>query len=206
MVTSVPHLAEQTGLTISQVRTALKHLYSSGDVAEITQKLADGKKANYTILKVENYVLYQGDDRPLADQSQTDDRPIADRSQQTRIKELRIKELEDNSPPTPSLSGGKKGKKKPAFNPEQTIRDYTTNPELANALMAFVELRKQMKKPLTEYGLNRNLSTLNGLAADDWTKVQIVNQSVEHAWQGFYQLKNDTTYRMPGNGGSGLAF
>ncbi|MFR7638602.1 MAG: hypothetical protein ACLUYS_02945 [Allobaculum sp.] len=93
LVTSIPHLAEQTGLSERQVRTALGHLYSTGDVEKVTDKVTDVKKANFTVLKVNNYSIYQDSDRPF-DRPMTDQRPTDDRPM-TANKNERIKEREN---------------------------------------------------------------------------------------------------------------
>lgn len=50
--TSLPHLAEETGLSVQQVRTALKKLQSTGEISE----KATCKKRT---IKVRNYCIYQ---------------------------------------------------------------------------------------------------------------------------------------------------
>lgn len=95
LVTSIPHLAEQTGLSQMQVKTALGHLYSSQDVEKVTDSITDGKKANFTVLKVKNYALYQDDNRPfnrpVTDEHPTDNRPI------TTNKKVRSKEVKNTT-------------------------------------------------------------------------------------------------------------
>ena len=55
-VSSIPSLAEKTGMSERNIRTALKHLKATGEVT--------GKSTNkYTIFKVEKYDQYQSDDR-----------------------------------------------------------------------------------------------------------------------------------------------
>lgn len=53
-VTSIRHLADETGFTIQQTRTALEHLTSTH---EITQK----KTSKYTIITIVSYSKYQAD-------------------------------------------------------------------------------------------------------------------------------------------------
>lgn len=95
LVTSIPHLAEQTGLSQMQVKTALGHLYSSQDVEKVTDSITDGKKANFTVLKVKNYAIYQNDNlpfnRPVTDEQPTDNRPI------TTNKNERSKEVKNTT-------------------------------------------------------------------------------------------------------------
>lgn len=71
-ITSLPNLATETHLTVRQVRTALEHLKSTGEVTDFRQ-------ANCRVITVNNWNQYQGydrpNDRPATDQRQTCDRP-----------------------------------------------------------------------------------------------------------------------------------
>lgn len=70
------------------------------------------------------------------------------------------------------------------------IKEFTDNEELRNALNEFVKMRKVIKKPLTQYALERNLKKLKSLSSDIQEQIMIVNQSVEHSWQGFFEVKD----------------
>lgn len=95
LVTSIANLSIQTGLTTKQVRTALEHLYSSEDIENITQKTANKKKANFTVLKVKNYELYQGDGKQRANEGQTSGKQRANEGQQTRSREVKNEEVKN---------------------------------------------------------------------------------------------------------------
>ena len=69
-VTSLPKLAQETGLTERNVRTALNHLKSTGEVT-------DRATRKYRIISVINYDLYQDDDRQ-SDSQLTDSRQTSD--------------------------------------------------------------------------------------------------------------------------------
>lgn len=77
-------------------------------------------------------------------------------------------------------------KKKETF--VSLIDDYTSNPSLVSVLKEYVEMRKKMKG-YTTGALKRNLSTLSSLATSDDTKIAIVDQTIEHGWKSFYELK-----------------
>ena len=62
--------------------------------------------------------------------------------------------------------------------------------ELREAFMEFVEMRKTIKKPITTKAtVTRALNALNKLSKDTERQIAIINQSVDHCWQGFYELK-----------------
>ena len=77
---------------------------------------------------------------------------------------------------------------------KNVIESYTKNEELRQALYDFIEMRKTSKKPLTVKALKLCLKTLDKLALDDFIKIDIVNQSIEHNWQTFY--KNDENKKI----------
>ncbi len=75
---------------------------------------------------------------------------------------------------------------------QQFLTELNCSDELKESLVGFVDMRKQMKKPLTVLAFKRNLSTLDKLAVDDGMKTEIVNQSIEHGWLTFYPLKTES--------------
>ena len=87
--------------------------------------------------------------------------------------------------------------KKQTKSYDEQIAEFTDNEELQTALKAFIQMRTFIKKPLTEYGLKLLLKKLSNLGKTDAEKIAIVNQSVEHNWQGFFGLKEETSYQKP---------
>lgn len=81
------------------------------------------------------------------------------------------------------------------------IDDYTQNEELKTALLSFVEMRKKMKG-FTIHALELNLKTLDKLAVDDYTKLLIVNQTVENSWKTFYSLRTNNNSNNSNRNGS----
>lgn len=70
------------------------------------------------------------------------------------------------------------------------------NQELLSALKEWQEMRKRMKKPLTEKAAELNLKDLQKLSVgDEQQMAAIVLQSIKHGWQGFYVLKEAQTPR-----------
>ena len=89
----------------------------------------------------------------------------------------------------------KKERKSKSKSYDEQIAGYTQNEELQNALKAFVQMRAFIKKPLTEYGLKLLLNKLSKIGRTDAEKIAIVNRSVEHNWQGFFEIKEETSYQ-----------
>lgn len=87
LVTSLPHLSRDTGLTIRQVRTALEHLISTGEIAEETGH-------GYRLITLLNYDRYQAqrqEERQANDRQTTDDL-TDERHRSKNIRRERIKE------------------------------------------------------------------------------------------------------------------
>lgn len=85
----------------------------------------------------------------------------------------------------------KKKKKSAKADLNGMIDSFTENEELREALKAFLDMRKSIKKPIqTEYAFKLALNRLKQLSDIDSIRIEIVNQSVEHNWRTFYTLQN----------------
>lgn len=63
--------------------------------------------------------------------------------------------------------------------------------ELSESWKGFCEMRKKIKKPLTDRAAKMILNELERLApGDDTAKTLILDQSVKHCWQDVYKLKS----------------
>ena len=89
----------------------------------------------------------------------------------------------------------KKERKSKSKSYDEQIAEYTQDEELQEALKAFVQMRAFIKKPLTEYGLKLLLNKLSKIGRTDAEKIAIVNRSVEHNWQGFFEIKEESSYQ-----------
>ena len=97
----------------------------------------------------------------------------------------------------------KKKKKSAKADLDGMINSFTENEELREALKAFLDMRKSIKKAVqTEYAFKLALNRLKQLSDIDSIRIEIVNQSVEHNWRTFYTLQNsyrtNTEVEMPG--------
>ena len=75
-VTSRAKLAQETGLSERNVRTALKHLISTGEVTKSSY-------AKYSIITIQNYEKYQSDDQ-VSDHQVTSKRPASDHNRKKK--------------------------------------------------------------------------------------------------------------------------
>lgn len=127
--------------------------------------------------------------RPQADPKQTLSRPQADPTNKKESKNSKNVRREEYNTPLPPPGG--KGGVASLF--EKFSGD---NQELLSALKEWQEMRKRMKKPLTEKAAELNLKDLQKLSGGDERQMEaIVLQSIKHGWQGFYALKEAQTPR-----------
>lgn len=62
---------------------------------------------------------------------------------------------------------------------------------VASAWKEYADMRKKIKKPLTEGAISRGRAQLKSLSkGDPGLAVKILQQSVDHCWQGLFELKD----------------
>lgn len=71
--------------------------------------------------------------------------------------------------------------------------NYTNNPNLIESLENFIDMRKSIKAKMTQNALKLLLSKLDKMAADDDTKIEILNQSIMNSWKGVFEVKGKTS-------------
>lgn len=72
---------------------------------------------------------------------------------------------------------------------DSVVNSLTENTSYREALKGFIEMRKTLKKPLTEKALSMVINKLDKLAKSDVEKIEILNQSIMNSWQGVFELK-----------------
>lgn len=101
------------------------------------------------------------------------------------------KEIEKELETDKDIDKDKKESKKKKETLSSVIENYTDNEELTQCLKEFVEMRKAGNKGMfTVSALKKNLGKLDKLAINDGAKIDIVNQTLEHTWKGFYPLQD----------------
>lgn len=78
--------------------------------------------------------------------------------------------------------------KEPTFN--EIINTYTKDTNLQLTISEFIKMRKTIKHALTPHALVMILNKLDKLAKENDMKIAILNQSIEHSWQGVFQLQD----------------
>ena len=74
---------------------------------------------------------------------------------------------------------------------EVIVEAYTDNKELRETIFDFIEMRKSIKKKLTERGLKGILNKLDKIALNDYEKIEILENSIMNCWQGVFEIKKE---------------
>lgn len=74
---------------------------------------------------------------------------------------------------------------------EVIIDTYTDNKELKETIIDFIEMRKSIKKKLTERALKTILNKLDKIALNDFEKIEILENSIVNCWQGVFEIKKE---------------
>ena len=69
---------------------------------------------------------------------------------------------------------------------------YSDIPELNEAIIAFIDYRKSIKKPMSDRAITLLLGKLNKMSNSVQEQIEILNQSILNGWQGIFPLKNDS--------------
>lgn len=170
VVTSYKNLAADTGLTVQQVRNAIKKLKSTG---EITSKSTN----KYTIITLVNFDNYQSTEEITTSEitSKSTNKQQTNNKQRTNKEQQRKKDKNDKNDKNKTI--------------EEILNEYTESEDLKNTIKNFIEMRKNIKAPMTTNALNLLLKKLNSMTSDDGTKIQILEQSILNSWKSIYELK-----------------
>ena len=223
---TIDNISERTGLSKYQQAEALKALDEDGivksiikgmpakryfkiDVEELTKQIANislssckeiRKQAGEKLETKNNDIKLINKSNNLKDKESKKEESNNTQNKQVEISEelkQMQKEKELLKAENEKLKTKKEKPKKQTKSYDEQITEYTQNEELQNALKAFVQMRAFIKKPLTEYGLKLLLNKLSKIGRTDAEKIAIVNRSVEHNWQGFFEIKEETSYQKP---------
>ena len=76
-------------------------------------------------------------------------------------------------------------------NIKRKVLDYTENEQLIQVLYRFIDSRKNMKNPMSEYAVTLLLNKLDRFTESEETKIEILNQSILNGWKSVYPLKEE---------------
>lgn len=153
--------AERCGISERQFRTCMERLKATN---EITTKTTN----KYTLVTICQYDLYQSNTFETTS---------------TTTNEM-ANERPTNDQPTTTIKETKKLR-----NKKDTL-SYSLSKELGLSVEQFIDMRKRIKKPLTQTALDLLLNKLNGMTNTEEGKIAIINESVMNSWQGIFPLKD----------------
>lgn len=98
-VASIRSLAAESGLTEKNVRTAIKHLKATGEVASLPT-------SKYTVFTVVNYEKYQIVANKVANEGRTGGEQVANEGQQCKKDIIKIKKDKEYTAPSGAKKSG----------------------------------------------------------------------------------------------------
>lgn len=170
-VTSYQNLANELNMSIQNVRTAIKHLISTG---EITNK----QHAKYSLITIKNYDKFQEVTSNLTDSQQSANKQLTSNQQATNNNGRKIKKDKECKKDKNNNMGFLK-----------LIDEFTQNLDLKKSVYEFIQHRVNIKKPLTELALKKILNQLNKWDYTDEECIECLNNSIMNGWQGIFEIK-----------------
>ena len=192
-MTSIVKLADRWGWSRNKV---VRYL----DMLESEQMLNTKRTPKGTLITIVKYDDYQLIDMPCESTNESTDgatnetpNESTDGATDESADESQNKNIKNNK----NVKNEKKERKGQAV--------YYPNDELLdNAFREYVTMRNKIKKPITtKQCLTRAMNTLDKLSGgDNDLAIKILNQSVDHCWQGLFALKDDSSHSASFNKGS----
>lgn len=166
LITGRKAISQKLTINESKVRRVLTSFEND---QQIDRKISNQN----SLISILNWVEYQTDDQQI-DQRVTNERPTSDQRVTTNKNEKNVK-----------------NERMKRNNISALIEEYTDDPELSSAISDFVEMRKQIKAPITDRGLKAIFKKLDGMESTDKGKVAVLEQSIERSWRGVFPLKDE---------------
>lgn len=109
-----------------------------------------------------------------------------------KVKQSKVKESKENNN-TPIAP---KGASEPTTI-NQFIKSLPYSESFKSAFHGFAEMRRTIKHPITVRAAQMILNNLNKLSDTEQGKIDILNQSIEHSWQGVFEVKGNVQSKQP---------
>ena len=178
-VVSIKKLSEELGITIQQTRTAINKLIS-------TCELTNSKFAECNVFTLSNYDKFQSITNETTNHQQTSNKRSTNVQQIDNKRSTTTKEYKEREEYKEYKEIKKEEKKK---QPSESPFSKIENEKLKQVLSDFKDMRKVMKKPMTEKAEQLLLNKLNGLSDNPEQQVKIIEQSIERNWLSVFPLK-----------------
>lgn len=76
-------------------------------------------------------------------------------------------------------------------NHEEFVKENVTDEQLVETILDFIEMRKTIKKPMTERAVKILINKLPKLSPAIDTQIKILEQSIINNWTDIYPVKNE---------------
>ena len=187
---SVETIIKEMGMGRDTFYRHINALVAAG-VVEKQQTVNDGGKFGRTVYRLTHEVVIS--DYPF---TQNEDAVLSTtENKETKNNNTTINNIKNNS--------------KNSTKVKKSVKSYFPDDETLNqAFIDYVEMRKQIKKPMTDRAVELAIKKLNELAAipfsdsmDNELAIQILNQSIMNSWLGLFPLKEQKTNYQDKKGG-----
>lgn len=75
---------------------------------------------------------------------------------------------------------------------DELLKDFSLSDKLTKTIMDFIQMRKFIKKPLTNRGLELMINKLQKMSSNEEEQIKILEQSIMNNWQGIFEIKKET--------------
>ena len=130
----------------------------------------------------------QGVEKQGIEKQEMEKQALENQSQLNK-KELNTKELNTKESNTKKKV---KSRSKKSESYDEILKSLN-NKDLEDAFKEFINMRNEMKKPLTPYALELAIKELFRLSKNQEEMVAIVNQSIQNSWLGLFPLRKSNT-------------
>ena len=136
----------------------------------------------FSVITIENWVLYQSDDCKSEQQSeqQMNNKRTTNEQQMNTNKNIKNNKNINN-------------------NIYSVFDSYSDNEELRQALRDYSLMRNKIKAPLTERAASMLLNKLNILASSDDLKIKLLEQAIMSNWKSVFPLKEEKQQKSKTN-------
>ena len=177
LITTTKEIASKLNINESKVIRILKRF-------EIEKQIEKRTCTKNTVITILSWDLYQESEK------QNEERVTNER----RTSEERVtNERRTSGKPSYYIKEEKKEINKEIENERKEVSAYYPDDEKLNkAFSDFVEMRKKIKKPMTERAVKMAIKKLDNLSnMDNDLAINILEQSILCCWQDLYPLKTD---------------
>ena len=192
LLTGRKAISERLAISESKVQRVLDDFKSEHQIEQQTSN-------KNRLISIVNWDFYQGSEQQ--NELQMNDKRTTSEQQVNTNKNVKndknVKNERNNIPPI-SPKGGK-AKTETVYYPDDE--------KLNQAFADFVEMRKKIKKPMTERAITLAMNKMKKLSAipfsdsmDNDLAIQILEQSTMNCWQDLYPLKDNSNKRSSGGG------